>query len=83
MGCNWEMGTTFPHREFVVGLHLQGVDIIEDFIPLDLGSIDIILGIYWLETLGGTFVNWKHKCGCSDWTIVLSHREGIQCWGKP
>ena len=42
-----------------VHLHLQGVEIVEDFIPLKLGSTDVILGIQWLETLGGTFVNWK------------------------
>ena len=37
-----------------VRLQLQGIEIIEDFIPLNLGSFDIILGIQWLETLGGT-----------------------------
>ena len=44
-----------------VRLHFRGVEIIEDFIPLNLGSIDMILNIQWLETLGGTFVNWKTR----------------------
>ena len=42
-----------------VCLHLQGVEIIEDFILLSLGSTDVILGIQWLETLRVTLVNWK------------------------
>ena len=42
-----------------VRLQLQGIEIIEDFIPLKLGSIDIILGIQWLETIDGTYINWK------------------------
>ena len=53
-----------------VRLQLQGIEIIEDFIPLNLGSTDIILGIQWLETLGGTFVNWK--------TQLLKFRLGGQ-----
>ena len=40
-------------------LQLQGIEIIEDFIPLNLGSTNIIMGIQWLEILWGTFVNWK------------------------
>lgn len=31
---------------------LQGVKIVEDFLPLDLGGFDLILGMQWLETLG-------------------------------
>uniref|UniRef100_A0A803PBA1 Reverse transcriptase domain-containing protein n=1 Tax=Cannabis sativa TaxID=3483 RepID=A0A803PBA1_CANSA len=42
-----------------VSLTMQGVGKIEDFIPLDLGNTDIILGIQWLETLGVTHTNWK------------------------
>ncbi|KAH9656946.1 hypothetical protein KPL70_022865 [Citrus sinensis] len=42
-----------------VGLILQGVETIADFLPLDLGSTEIILGIQWLEMLGVTHINWK------------------------
>lgn len=38
---------------------LQGVEVVEDFLPLDLGSSDLILGIQWLETLGVVTVNRK------------------------
>ncbi|GAA0174020.1 hypothetical protein LIER_27497 [Lithospermum erythrorhizon] len=40
-----------------VTLTLQGVEIIEDFLPLDLRSIDLILDIQGLETLGVTHIN--------------------------
>lgn len=40
-------------------LHLQGINIVNDFLPLGLGSSDVILGIQWLETLGMTHMNWK------------------------
>ena len=40
-------------------LTLQNIEIVEDFLPLDLGSADVILGMKWLELLGGMQVNWK------------------------
>lgn len=36
-----------------------GVMIQEDFLPLDLGNSDVILGIQWLEKLGSVVTNWK------------------------
>ncbi|KAK9211844.1 hypothetical protein WN943_001222 [Citrus x changshan-huyou] len=42
-----------------VTIHLQGIDIVEEFLPLGLGSLDVILGVQWLETLGMTHTNWK------------------------
>lgn len=40
-----------------VRLSLQSVEIVEDFLPLELGSSDIILGMQWLETLGAMTVS--------------------------
>lgn len=42
-----------------VTIHLQGIDIVEAFLSLGLGSSDAILGVQWLETLGMTHTNWK------------------------
>ena len=34
-----------------VAQHLQGIDIVNDFLSLRLGSSDVILGVQWLESL--------------------------------
>jgi hypothetical protein len=44
-----------------VKLSLQGIEVIEEFLPLQLGSSDVILGIQWLSTLGLTHINWKDQ----------------------
>lgn len=36
-----------------------GVEVVAEFLPLGLGSSDIILGVQWLETLGVMMTNWK------------------------
>ncbi|GKC57985.1 hypothetical protein Tco_1085583 [Tanacetum coccineum] len=42
-----------------VVISLPGMQLIEDFLPLELRSTDVILEIKWLQTLGDVNVNWK------------------------
>ena len=41
-----------------ITLTLQNAEVVEDFLPLELGSSDVILGMKWLATLGETQVDW-------------------------
>lgn len=71
-----EFGVTLGTGEAVQGrgkcqsvvLYLQGITIIEDFLPLDLGNPDLILGIQWLSKLGTMTNNWR--------TQVLKFKRG-------
>ncbi|KFK40544.1 hypothetical protein AALP_AA2G009700 [Arabis alpina] len=40
-------------------LTIQDVVVKAGFLPLELGSADVILGMQWLESLGDMIVNWK------------------------
>ncbi|KAJ9700965.1 hypothetical protein PVL29_006342 [Vitis rotundifolia] len=42
-----------------VCISMQGLTVVEDFLPLELGKTDVILGMPWLGTLGDVKVNWK------------------------
>lgn len=42
-----------------VVVQVQGVTIVEDFLAINLGNSDMILGLKWLEMLGTTTTNWK------------------------
>ena len=39
--------------------NLQNLQIVEDFLPLELGSSDVILGMKWLAAVGKMNVDWK------------------------
>lgn len=38
-------------------LHSQGMDVLEDFLPLPLGNSELILGTQWLEKTGTTITD--------------------------
>ncbi|GKC58538.1 ty3-gypsy retrotransposon protein, partial [Tanacetum coccineum] len=40
-------------------ISLPELQVVDDFLPLELGSTDAILGMKWLQTLGEMTVNWK------------------------
>lgn len=45
-------------KEVIV--ELPQVTVLENFLPLDLGQIDIILGMLWLRTMGYMGVDWPN-----------------------
>ncbi|KFK23032.1 hypothetical protein AALP_AAs71112U000100, partial [Arabis alpina] len=42
-----------------VELSVQGLSVVAQFLPLELGSADVILGMQWLESVGDMVCNWK------------------------
>ncbi|XP_010462823.1 PREDICTED: uncharacterized protein LOC104743438 [Camelina sativa] len=42
-----------------VTFSVQNLEFTTNFIVLELGQIDVILGVYWLRTLGDCRVNWE------------------------
>ncbi|KAJ9675230.1 hypothetical protein PVL29_024256 [Vitis rotundifolia] len=42
-----------------VCISMQGLIVVEDFLPLELGNTDVILGMPWLGILRDVKVNWK------------------------
>lgn len=41
-------------------MQLQNVTVKEDFLPLELGSFNVILGTQWLRKLGEMQVKWQN-----------------------
>ncbi|KAL4591834.1 hypothetical protein LXL04_004807 [Taraxacum kok-saghyz] len=65
-----------------VKLQLQGIEIVEDFLPLNLGNSDIILGIQWLAKLGPVTTNWRTQSmqfQMDGKTSVLQGDSSLEC----
>lgn len=58
-----------------VAVTVQDVEIVEDFLPLELGNVDVILGMQWLETLSTVAVNWQ--------TLSMKFKIGEKSIGDP
>ncbi|TYJ97700.1 Transposon Tf2-9 polyprotein [Cucumis melo var. makuwa] len=55
-------GTATQGKGVCESVEIQLVDlkVTEDFLPLELGGVDVILGMQWLHSLGVTIVDWKN-----------------------
>ena len=40
-------------------IQLENWKLKEEFLPLELGGVDVVLGMQWLHSLGITVVDWK------------------------
>ncbi|KAL2506345.1 Uncharacterized protein Adt_21966 [Abeliophyllum distichum] len=58
-----------------VMLETQHVKIKDDFLPLELGSSDVIQGMKWLATLGCTQINWRDLT--MKFQAFKEHGEGV------
>lgn len=43
-----------------VEIQLENWKLKEEFLPLELGGVDVVLGMQWLHSLGITVVDWKN-----------------------
>lgn len=63
-----------------VTLEMQGLTVVEGFLPIILGGTKIILRMQWLSSLGSMEVNWKllvMKFKLGDTIITLRGDQGI------
>lgn len=63
-------------------LELQGITISDDFFALELGNLDVILGIQWLEKLGNMITNWRNQTMKFKWEgkeVELRGNPALKC----
>ncbi|KFK40184.1 hypothetical protein AALP_AA3G341400 [Arabis alpina] len=63
-----------------VTLSIQGYSVKTSFLPLELGSAEVILGMQWLETIDEMHVNWKLqriRFHNEDREVLLQEGEGM------
>ena len=57
-----------------VNLKIANLSITHNFLPLPLGSVDVILGVTWLETLGKVIFDYKlseMEFSLGEWVVIL------------
>ena len=61
LGVQVGNGMSFKHEGVCRGLQLciQECDIMDDFFSFELGSVDLVLGVTWLQTLGEVRSDWS------------------------
>ncbi|KFK38387.1 hypothetical protein AALP_AA3G106900 [Arabis alpina] len=65
-----------------VTLSIQGYTLTTSFLPLELGSAEVILGMQWLETIEEMRVNWKLqriRFHNEDREVLLQGDPGLCC----
>ncbi|KFK24528.1 hypothetical protein AALP_AAs46225U000100, partial [Arabis alpina] len=63
-------------------LEIQEIMVRAEFLPLELGTADVILGMQWLESLGDMTVNWKlqtMKFMLNEELVKLQGDAGLCC----
>lgn len=65
-----------------LSLWVQGMEICDNFFALKLGSLDVILGVQWLEKLGNVVVIWKNQTMTFNWecrNVILKGDPALRC----
>ncbi|KAF7826330.1 Retrotransposable element Tf2 [Senna tora] len=57
-------------------IEMQGLRVCENFYLFNLGDVDMILGVEWLESLGEVRVNWKQL------TMKIKAETGVVCLAR-
>lgn len=66
----------------MVPLQIQSYLLVNDFVVLEPGSVDVILGVHWLRSLGRCEVEWELQVSSfvkGDTRITLQGDKKIQC----